>query len=82
MSDKWVRASDISDYVYCGRSWWLQRVRGFASQNRRQLEAGSNYHRQHGRLLQRSVWARGLAYALLFLIVAVITFEILVSLYL
>jgi hypothetical protein len=82
MSDKWIRASEISDYVYCGRSWWLQRVRGFVSQNQRQLETGTSYHRQHGRLLQRATWARGLAYTLLFIIVAIITFEILVSLYL
>jgi hypothetical protein len=80
MSEKWIRASEISNYVYCSRSWWLQRMRGYASQNVRQLETGTQYHQQHGRLLEKSVWARRLAYALLFFVVAFITFQILMSL--
>jgi hypothetical protein len=27
MSEKYVRASDIADYIYCRRSWWLSRGR-------------------------------------------------------
>lgn len=80
MSENWIKASEISAYVYCGRAWWLERVRGYRSHNLRELEEGVRYHRQHGRLLERSIWARRLAYALLFIVVAVITFQLLMSL--
>jgi len=80
MSDKWIRASEISNYVYCGRAWWLQRVQDYALQNVRELEAGQRYHKQHGRLLERAMIAKWLAYGLLFVVVAFVTFQLLVSL--
>ncbi|MCA9930488.1 MAG: hypothetical protein KC419_18520 [Anaerolineales bacterium] len=79
MSDKWVQASEIADYVYCRRSWWLKRVNGYSSQNVRELSSGTRFHQQHGRFLQRSIWAKRLAYALLFCTVAFITFQILMN---
>ena len=80
MSYKWIRASEISDYIYCRRSWWLKRVRGYTSQNVRELAAGTEFHQQHGRVVQQSIWARYLAYILLFIIIAVITFQFLTGL--
>lgn len=80
MSEKWIRVSEISDYVYCRRAWWLRQIQGFESRNVRQLKRGAQYHRQHGRLLQRSLLARWLAYALLFFVVAFITFQLLMNL--
>lgn len=79
MSYKWIRASEIADYVYCRRAWWLQCLRGFRSQNVRELNDGNQYHQQHGRLVQQSIWARRLAYVLLFIVVAVVTFQILMA---
>jgi hypothetical protein len=79
MSDKWIRASEISNYVYCRRAWWLQRMEGYASQNVRELQTGSRYHRQHGNTWLRSLWGRRLAYLLLFAFVAVVTFQFLMS---
>jgi len=79
MSDKWIRASEISDYVYCRRAWWLKRVRGFSSQNVRELTAGTAYHRKHGQLVQRSIWARRLAYVVLFIVVALLVFQIMMA---
>jgi hypothetical protein len=80
MSEKWIRASEISSYVYCRRAWWLQQIRGFESQNSRQLREGERFHKRHGRLVQRSILARWLAYAVLFVVVASITFQLLMSL--
>ncbi len=79
MSDKWIRASEISDYVYCRRAWWLRRVRGFSSQNARELAAGTTHHQQHGDLVRRSIWARRLAYAVLFVVVALLAFQMVMS---
>lgn len=77
MSYHWIRASEIGDYVFCRRAWWLKRVRGVAPQNVRQLEAGTAHHQQHGRLVQRSIWAKRAAYAVLFVAVALLVFQLL-----
>jgi hypothetical protein len=79
MSDQWIRASEISNYVYCRRAWWLQRKHGRTSQNVRELNAGSHHHQQHGRSLVYATWGRRLAYGLLFVLVAYVTFQLLMS---
>jgi len=80
MSDRWIRASEISNYVYCRRAWWLQRIQGYASENVRELDAGRRYHQRHGRSLVGAIWTRRLAYILLFVFVAYVTFQFLMSL--
>lgn len=69
---KVIRASEIGEYLYCHRAWWLRHVRGHKSANVRELAAGTAAHAAHGRL----VW---MGYALqvasiLLLAVAVIAF--------
>ncbi len=71
MSEKYVRASDIPDYVYCRRSWWLSRIAGYTSQNTAAFARGAAYHQGHGRLVRRAVWGRRLALALFFVVVAI-----------
>ena len=65
MSDEWIRASEIAEYVYCRRAWWLRRVGGRASRNLRQMAAGTAFHEAHGQLVQRARQARNLVYVLL-----------------
>ena len=77
MSDKWIRASDVSDYLYCGRAWWLRRVAGETPQNERELEWGQAYHQQHGRSVQHAAWATYLVYAMVFITVSALVFSIL-----
>lgn len=79
MSDKWIRASEISDYLYCHRSWWLKRGLGQKSGNVRALTKGTRHHEQHGRLLSQSIWAKRMAYILLFCLVTILTFQLLTS---
>jgi CRISPR/Cas system-associated exonuclease Cas4 (RecB family) len=43
-----IRSSDIGNYLYCRRAWWY-RKQGFESENRAELAAGTEIHRQHGR---------------------------------
>jgi hypothetical protein len=76
MSDEWIRASEISNFVYCQRAWWLQRVGHVAPVNVRELQTGTQFHQQHGRLVTRSLWARRLAYTLLFFVMAFIAYRI------
>lgn len=77
MSYQWIRASEIAEYVYCRRAWWLKRTQGAASQNVRRLEDGNRHHREHGRAVGRSVWLQRAAYAVVFLAVAVLVFQLL-----
>jgi CRISPR/Cas system-associated exonuclease Cas4 (RecB family) len=79
MSDKWVRASEISEYVYCRRAWWLKHVEGQFSKNVTELKSGTSYHEEHGRLLSHSIWIRRAAYVMLFCMVAVLTYQILMN---
>jgi hypothetical protein len=78
MSERWIRASELADYVYCRRAWWLRRVQGFASDNVRELTSGAHYHQQHGQVVRRAIWARRLAYLLIFITVAYLTFTFLI----
>ncbi len=79
MSYKWIRASEITEYVYCRRAWWLKQARGVQTRNVRQLQQGTQFHRQHGSLVRRSTWMRNLAYALLFCVVALLVFRLVIG---
>ncbi len=52
--DRLIRASDIGQYVFCQRAWWLARVLDVPSTNVEEMHVGALTHRQHGR---RVVWA-------------------------
>ena len=79
MSYKRIQASEISDYVYCRRSWWLRQTKGVAPQNVHALQAGQQFHQAHGRSLQQSSWLRRLAYVMLFVAVTYVTFQVLLG---
>ena len=52
-----IRASELGQYAYCARAWWLQTIRGVAPANTGALQQGEAAHRQHG----RAVWLAGVA---------------------
>ena len=43
-----VRASELGEYVYCARAWWLRRVQGVPSLNTTALQSGQHAHDRHG----------------------------------
>ncbi|MDE3088451.1 MAG: hypothetical protein KGJ80_03555 [Chloroflexota bacterium] len=67
-----IRASEIGEYVFCHRAWWLHRVKGIASANREQMQAGAARHVAHGRAVQRadSLQRAALAFLILALVFA------------
>ena len=67
-----IRASEIGEYLYCHRAWWLRHVRGLKSANVRALSAGTAAHARHGQLVWWGGALRGLA--VLLLVVAAIIF--------
>jgi CRISPR/Cas system-associated exonuclease Cas4 (RecB family) len=76
MSYQWIRASEIGEFLYCQRAWWLRRELGVHSQNVRELEAGRHYHEAHGRLVDRARYGRQAAIALLGLVALIILWQI------
>jgi hypothetical protein len=47
-----LRASEIGEYVFCHRAWWLDRVQGLESANTGQMQAGTVRHVEHGRAVR------------------------------
>jgi CRISPR/Cas system-associated exonuclease Cas4 (RecB family) len=49
---RFIRASEIGEYVYCQRAWWLHHCVGLEPAGRERRERGTALHTQHG----RQVW--------------------------
>ncbi len=49
-----IRASEIGEYVYCARAWWLRRVAGLEPEGRERREYGTMLHRRHDRSVAMS----------------------------
>lgn len=67
---KIIRASEIGEYLYCHRAWWLRHVRGYRSANVRELAAGTAAHSAHGRVVWTGMALR-VAAALLLALAAI-----------
>ncbi|HEY3289155.1 MAG TPA: hypothetical protein VGK87_03415 [Anaerolineae bacterium] len=50
-SGRVIRASEIGQYAYCARAWWLSSVKGVPSINTREMAQGEATHQRHGRLV-------------------------------
>jgi uncharacterized membrane protein len=78
--DPVIRASEISQYAFCARAWWLGRVRGYRSTNLAAMRQGEARHRAHGRAVEGYHRQRWLAVALLALAAVLIVAWLLLSL--
>jgi CRISPR/Cas system-associated exonuclease Cas4 (RecB family) len=70
-----IRASEIGEYVYCTRAWWLRRVAGLEPAGRERRELGTTLHRRHGRAVAGS---RSLLFVALVLVVVAIALMLVV----
>lgn len=52
MAIKVLRASDLAEYCYCRRAWWLNR-QGVSTDATHQLRYGSDWHEAHVRQVLR-----------------------------
>jgi hypothetical protein len=64
MPEPILRASEIGEYLFCKRAWWLRR-QGIEPANRRALEAGTAMHAEQARRVVFSGCLRTAAFALL-----------------
>jgi len=65
MSDRIIRASEIGQYVYCAKAWWLGAIEEVEPSNVRELEAGTWAHAHHGREVAVAGLAQRVAIGLL-----------------
>ena len=68
-SSRVIRASEIGQYKYCARAWWLGSVMNVPSANVREMAQGEAMHKQHG---QTVWWAGALRVLAVLLVVAAI----------
>ncbi|HYE12986.1 MAG TPA: hypothetical protein VD968_00940 [Pyrinomonadaceae bacterium] len=72
-----IRASEVGEYVFCARAWRL-RVDGVKPTSGGEArEAGTRWHRSHGRTVRRAKRLRALASLLFFLALALAAFALL-----
>jgi CRISPR/Cas system-associated exonuclease Cas4 (RecB family) len=67
-----IRASEIGEYLYCRRAWWLRHVQGLESANEPAMAEGTEAHAGHGRLVGAAAALRALA--LLLFVAALLVF--------
>ena len=65
-----IRTSEIGSYLYCRRAW-RYRKEGVESENKAELAAGTELHRQHGRKALSALLLRTLG--MLLLLAAILT---------
>jgi hypothetical protein len=68
-----IRASEVGEYVYCARAWWLRRVAGLEPAGHERREYGTALHHRHGRVVagSRTLLLLGIALALAALVLIV-----------
>ncbi len=73
-----LTASEVGQYSFCARSWWLGRVKGYRSVHRQDMAAGWAAHRAHGYLVMRYQRLQRIAHVLLLLaaVVAVVAMHL------
>jgi hypothetical protein len=54
--DRIIRASELGQYAFCDKAWWLGSVEGVPSANLREMDAGKSAHERHGQAVQLSIW--------------------------
>lgn len=62
-----IRASEIAEYSFCAKAWWLRRVAGLKPRGAARRAAGVRHHARHGMLVRLSsfaLWAGLFAMAL------------------
>lgn len=74
MSDYWINASEVAEYVYCQRAWWLRHVVEVDAAPTEAMDAGARYHAAHQSAVQQRSIAQWLAYLCVVLAVALVVF--------
>jgi hypothetical protein len=69
-TERFISASELGEYAYCRRAWWLRAVRGVTTEQQgTRFSGGHAAHRRHAWWLW---WARALGWLAVLLVVAAI----------
>ncbi|MBN1218719.1 MAG: hypothetical protein JXM69_07315 [Anaerolineae bacterium] len=75
-----VRASELSQYGFCHRAWWLGTVRGLHPANQETLAQGAHLHRRHANSVRTALRWRYVGLVMLgagsFLLIIAVVFSI------
>lgn len=68
-----IRASEVGEYVYCARAWWLHRVLELEPEGHARRERGTVLHQRHGRavVVSRALLILALAMVMIALVLLV-----------
>ncbi len=72
LSDRIIRASEIGQYDFCAKAWWLGSIEGVEPSNVHELLAGTAAHEQHGQQVRRASQMQTVALVLVVLGVIVL----------
>lgn len=53
-----IRASELGQYSFCRRAWWLGTVKKLTSENQAHLSRGQKMHDRHGQKVRVSLYWR------------------------
>ncbi|HJU90465.1 MAG TPA: hypothetical protein VJ672_13840 [Gemmatimonadaceae bacterium] len=71
-TERFVSASELAEYAYCRRAWWLRAVQGIETvEHSERFERGHKAHRAHGNTLRA---ARLLAFAAIALLIGALLY--------
>jgi hypothetical protein len=62
-----LKASEVAEYAFCHRAWWLHQVIGHRPADLAAMRAGTADHERHGARVASALRWRRLAYGALFL---------------
>ena len=69
-TERFISASELGEYAYCRRAWWLRAVRGVTTEQQgTRFSGGHAAHRRHAWALW---WARAVGWLAFLLFVAAI----------
>ncbi len=54
MPDRVIRASEIGQYDFCAKAWWLGAIEGVPPDNIAELQAGTDWHAAHHQVISRA----------------------------
>ena len=75
-----VRASDIGQWTFCHRAWWLANVRKVEHGNPQVLQQGTDRHDAHGRQVLTAMQMRRAGMFLLLLALLLLALFVLIQL--
>lgn len=64
-SNRVITASEVGSYLYCNRSWWLDKIGGHEQANVEELAWGTTVHEEHGQQVERAESLNRFAVALM-----------------